>query len=411
MPPRRAGSAPARTPPGHASPSPRSPEERGRNAGQSAHRNAAPGVSEGLHAVSVPKACPDRGAGDTGPARLRDPFCPLAGRSVHPPLRSRLRQFAVALKGTQPRAPAVPIVPALPVQAALRRRRRRWVRVVAFAAAALGASGLAAQPRPSTVAMRCAQAAGLVAARGAIVLGTGGFTYDRFVVDQSFCEITQTTEPAWGRPQTRRSASATAARSRARAARGPPVAGAVGGGAVGGSVAGGRERWYVVTGPPGCGKSTTVALLGQRGYRVRHEIARAYVDEEIGAGGRSGRSAPTCAASSPRCWRGRLPAKRRCRRRIWSSSIAGFPTASPTSICTGSRRSRTSTGSDRRGTAGCSTSSLWTTMRPTMRGSKAPMNGIGWRGFSGRPTAISGSPWSGCPPWRAERGSTTARLG
>jgi len=69
--------------------------------------------------------------------------------------------------------------------------------VVAFAAAALGASGLAAQPRPSTVAMRCAQAAGLVAARGAIVLGTGGFTYDRFVVDQSFCEITQTTEPAW----------------------------------------------------------------------------------------------------------------------------------------------------------------------------------------------------------------------
>ena len=51
-------------------------------------------------------------------------------------------------------------------------------------------------------------------------------------------------------------------------------------------MAGGRERWYVVTGPPGCGKSTTVALLGQRGYRVRHEIARAYVDEEI-AGGRT----------------------------------------------------------------------------------------------------------------------------
>jgi hypothetical protein len=52
--------------------------------------------------------------------------------------------------------------------------------------------------RPSTVAMSCAQARQLVASRGAIVLGTGGFTYDRFVAHRGFCEfITEITEPAW----------------------------------------------------------------------------------------------------------------------------------------------------------------------------------------------------------------------
>jgi hypothetical protein len=62
---------------------------------------------------------------------------------------------------------------------------------------ALIATGAVAQPRPSTVNMLCGQAAAIVAARGAIVLGTGGFTYDRFVADRRFCAITQTTEPAW----------------------------------------------------------------------------------------------------------------------------------------------------------------------------------------------------------------------
>jgi hypothetical protein len=64
-------------------------------------------------------------------------------------------------------------------------------------AAGLISTSAVAQPRPSTVDMRCAQAAGIVAARGAIVLGTGGFTYDRFVSDRRFCAITETTEPAW----------------------------------------------------------------------------------------------------------------------------------------------------------------------------------------------------------------------
>jgi predicted ATPase len=42
-----------------------------------------------------------------------------------------------------------------------------------------------------------------------------------------------------------------------------------------------RDQWYVITGPPCCGKSTTIELLAQRGFRVRSEIARAYIDEEI----------------------------------------------------------------------------------------------------------------------------------
>ena len=46
----------------------------------------------------------------------------------------------------------------------------------------------------------------------------------------------------------------------------------------------GRDQWYVITGPPCCGKSTTIELLAQRGFRVRPEIARAYVDEEISKG-------------------------------------------------------------------------------------------------------------------------------
>jgi hypothetical protein len=54
-----------------------------------------------------------------------------------------------------------------------------------------------AQPRPSTLAMSCGQAAALVASRGAIVLGTGGYTYDRIVSDGRFCLRNETTEPVW----------------------------------------------------------------------------------------------------------------------------------------------------------------------------------------------------------------------
>ena len=64
-------------------------------------------------------------------------------------------------------------------------------RLLALSAALLAASPALAQGRPSTVAMSCAQASRLVASQGAIVLGTGGQTYDRFVRDRSFCEPTE----------------------------------------------------------------------------------------------------------------------------------------------------------------------------------------------------------------------------
>ena len=59
------------------------------------------------------------------------------------------------------------------------------------AALVLAASPAAAQTRPSTTAMTCQQTIRLIQARGALVLGTGGMTYDRFVRDRSFCEPTE----------------------------------------------------------------------------------------------------------------------------------------------------------------------------------------------------------------------------
>jgi hypothetical protein len=70
-------------------------------------------------------------------------------------------------------------------------------RLILAIAASLAVTSAVAQPRPSTAAMSCNQAAGLVASRGAIVLGTGGYTYDRFVSDDRFCLRTETTEPVW----------------------------------------------------------------------------------------------------------------------------------------------------------------------------------------------------------------------
>ena len=70
-------------------------------------------------------------------------------------------------------------------------------RSVAVLAAFAAATGVAAQSRPSTLNMSCAQARGLVAAHGGIVLGTSAYTYDRFVVHRGFCLITETTKPEW----------------------------------------------------------------------------------------------------------------------------------------------------------------------------------------------------------------------
>jgi hypothetical protein len=70
------------------------------------------------------------------------------------------------------------------------------IRLAAVVALSLIATGAYAQ-RASTLAMTCGQARGFVASRGAAVLGTGGYTYDRFVRDRSFCQPTETTRAAF----------------------------------------------------------------------------------------------------------------------------------------------------------------------------------------------------------------------
>jgi hypothetical protein len=59
------------------------------------------------------------------------------------------------------------------------------------------ASSTLAQALPDSLRMSCAAAYGLVHQAGAVVIGTGPNLYDRFVTDAGYCELTQTTEPAW----------------------------------------------------------------------------------------------------------------------------------------------------------------------------------------------------------------------
>ena len=64
-------------------------------------------------------------------------------------------------------------------------------------ALAISLVAASAQTRPSTVNMSCGASRQLVLSRGAIVLGTGGFTYDRFVRDQTFCDVTEYAQSAY----------------------------------------------------------------------------------------------------------------------------------------------------------------------------------------------------------------------
>ena len=54
-----------------------------------------------------------------------------------------------------------------------------------------------AQVEGSSTAMTCGQAAALVRSRGAVVLGTGGRTYDRFVSDRRSCQPTEDVRSAF----------------------------------------------------------------------------------------------------------------------------------------------------------------------------------------------------------------------
>jgi hypothetical protein len=70
-------------------------------------------------------------------------------------------------------------------------------RILAVFALILVATSSHAQPRPSTVNRPCAASQRLVLQHGAIVLGTGGPTYDRFVRDVNFCMLGEYISPVW----------------------------------------------------------------------------------------------------------------------------------------------------------------------------------------------------------------------
>jgi predicted ATPase len=42
-----------------------------------------------------------------------------------------------------------------------------------------------------------------------------------------------------------------------------------------------RTNWYVITGAPCSGKTAVISELERRGYRVVHEVARAYIDKRL----------------------------------------------------------------------------------------------------------------------------------
>jgi hypothetical protein len=70
------------------------------------------------------------------------------------------------------------------------------IRIAVALGISLTATAALAQ-RASTTTMTCGQARGFLAARGAAVIGTGGYTYDRFVRDRSFCQPTEVTRTAF----------------------------------------------------------------------------------------------------------------------------------------------------------------------------------------------------------------------
>ncbi len=75
--------------------------------------------------------------------------------------------------------------------------RHIWIRAALGLSVAALATAASAQERPFAPRLTCSAAAGLVARAGAIVIGTGPYTYDRVVADQRFCPVEEVTAPLW----------------------------------------------------------------------------------------------------------------------------------------------------------------------------------------------------------------------
>jgi len=55
----------------------------------------------------------------------------------------------------------------------------------------------AAEARPDSLAMTCAEAASLVTSQGAVVIGTGPNIFDRYVREVRFCSGAEQLKPEW----------------------------------------------------------------------------------------------------------------------------------------------------------------------------------------------------------------------
>jgi hypothetical protein len=70
------------------------------------------------------------------------------------------------------------------------------LRLVCAVASIFATAAALAQPRPMLSGARCGSVRALLAARGALILGTGPDTFDRFVSDARSCEASEAAEPA-----------------------------------------------------------------------------------------------------------------------------------------------------------------------------------------------------------------------
>ncbi len=68
-----------------------------------------------------------------------------------------------------------------------------------FALLLLAASATPALAAPYTSQMTCAQARGVVAQQGSVVLYESAHVYDRYVANRGYCQVTQVSQPAFVR--------------------------------------------------------------------------------------------------------------------------------------------------------------------------------------------------------------------
>ncbi|MFT0860994.1 hypothetical protein [Ancylobacter sp. G4_0304] len=58
-----------------------------------------------------------------------------------------------------------------------------------------------AQGMPNSLNMTCSAARAMVQQQGSAVIATGPYEYQRYVVDQRYCDYGETTYPAWVQTQ------------------------------------------------------------------------------------------------------------------------------------------------------------------------------------------------------------------